>query len=114
VASNPPSYYCWRGPDLLLYCQLQPQASRDQWVGVVRSDPHGERLKIRVKAPPQDGRANARLIAFLAQQFGVTQRAVHIDSGASGRLKTVRVERPATLPRDPALAPSIAQPPATL
>jgi uncharacterized protein (TIGR00251 family) len=107
-------YYCWRGPDLLLYCQLQPQAVRDEFVGVVCSDPHGERLKIRIKAPPLDGRANARLIAFLARQFGVVQRAVHIESGAAGRLKTVLIERPGSLPVDPALAPSIAPSPATL
>lgn len=107
-------YYEWRGQDLLLYCQLQPQAARDEFVGVVSSDPHGERLKIRIKAPPLDGRANARLIAFLAGEFGTTQRAVHIESGASGRLKTVLIERPAALPTHPALVPSIAPPQATL
>jgi uncharacterized protein (TIGR00251 family) len=114
VASEREHYYCWRGPDLLLYCQLQPQANRDEFVGVVRSDPHGERLKIRIKAPPLDGRANARLITFLAGEFGVAQRAVHIESGATGRLKTVLIERPSSLPSDPALLPSIAPPPATL
>lgn len=107
-------YYRWRGPDLLLYCHLQPQAVRDEFVGVVRSDPHGERLRIRIKAPPLDGRANARLTAFLAQEFGVMQRAVHIESGTTGRRKTVLIERPASLPRGPALTPSIAPPPATL
>lgn len=114
MASEPGRYYCWRGPDLLLYCQLQPQASRDEFVGVVRSDPHGERLKIRIKAPPLEGRANARLIAFLAAQFDVVQRAVHIESGLSGRHKTVLIERPASLPTNPVLMPSIAPPPATL
>lgn len=107
-------YYDWRGLDLLLYCQLQPQAGRDEFVGVVSSDPHGQRLKIRIKAPPIDGRANSRLAAFLAQEFGVAQRAVHIESGASGRLKTVLIERPATLPRHAGLVPSIAPPPPTL
>jgi uncharacterized protein (TIGR00251 family) len=114
VASDPAHYYCWRGADLLLYCQLQPQASRDEFVGVVRSDPHGERLKIRIKAPPLEGRANARLVAFLAGQFGVAQRAVHIESGASGRHKTVLIERPTALPASAALIPSIAPSPATL
>jgi uncharacterized protein len=107
-------YYSWRGSDLLLYCHLQPQANRDEFVGVVQSEPCGERLKIRIKAAPQEGRANARLVAFLAQQFGVVQRAVHIESGATGRRKTVRIERPTLLPRDPALTPSIAPSPATL
>lgn len=114
MVSDPGRYYSWRGPDLLLYCQLQPQASRDEFTGVVRSDPHGERLKIRINAPPLEGRANARLIAFLAGQFGVPQRAVHIESGTSGRLKTVLIERPTALPTDAALTPSIAPSPATL
>jgi uncharacterized protein (TIGR00251 family) len=110
MASDRRGYYSWRGADLLLHCQLQPQASRDEFVGVTSSDAYGERLKVRVQAPPVDGKANDRLVAFLAGQFGVARRAVHIESGASARQKTVRIEQPGTLP--PAL--SIARPASTL
>jgi len=99
------SWYRWQKDALLLFCHLQPQASRDEFAGQ-----HGERLKIRIQAPPVDGKANARLIAFLAKRFGVVKGAVSIESGASGRQKTVRIEHPALLP--PEL--SIASPEATL
>ena len=46
----------------------------------------------RVKAPPVDGKANKELIALVAKQFGVRKSAVEIRSGASGRMKLVRIE----------------------
>jgi uncharacterized protein len=88
-----PQHYRWDGAALLLFCHLQPGASRDEFAGL-----HGERLKIRIAAPPLDGRANGQLIAFLAAQCGVAKQAVSIVSGAGGRHKTVRIEHPATLP----------------
>lgn len=103
-------FYRWQNGDLLLFCHLQPQASRDEFAGTLTTDTFGERLKIRITAPPLDGRANAHLIAFLAKQFGVAKRAVTISSGDSSRQKTVRIEQPTKTP--PAL--SIAPPPATL
>jgi uncharacterized protein (TIGR00251 family) len=108
-------YYEWRGADLLLYCQLQPQASRDAFVGALAGDTSSVnrpdmRLKIRIAAPPVEGKANAHLIAFLAAEFGVAKRAVSIVSGALGRQKTVLIERPKQLPS----ALSIAPPPTTL
>lgn len=45
----------------------------------------------RLKSPPVDGRANAELIALVAAQFGCLRSAVSIRSGASGRMKLVRV-----------------------
>ena len=59
---------------------------------------HGDRLKVRVCAPPLDGRANAELLAFLARQFGVPRRRVHITAGDASRDKTVEIENPAELP----------------
>jgi uncharacterized protein (TIGR00251 family) len=55
-----------------------------------------------------DGKANARLISFLAAQFGVAKQAVSIVSGESGRQKTVRIEQPFTIPPMLAIAaPSV-------
>jgi uncharacterized protein YggU (UPF0235/DUF167 family) len=45
----------------------------------------------RLKSLPVDGRANAELIALVAAQFGCRRSAVSIRSGASGRMKLVRV-----------------------
>jgi uncharacterized protein (TIGR00251 family) len=46
----------------------------------------------RVKAPPVDGKANAALIALVAAHFGLRKAQVSIRSGASGRMKLVRLE----------------------
>ena len=45
-----------------------------------------------VKAPAIEGRANQELVALIARQFHCVKAAVAIKSGASGRLKVVRIE----------------------
>jgi len=52
---------------------------------------HGEALKIRLAAPPVDGKANAALLAFLAQACGVPKSAVSLLSGETSRSKRVRI-----------------------
>jgi uncharacterized protein (TIGR00251 family) len=46
----------------------------------------------QIKSPPVDGRANEELIALVARHFGCRKSAVSIQSGASGRLKRVRID----------------------
>jgi len=87
------SYYQWQGDDLILSCHLQPKASRDEFCGQ-----HGDSLKIRIKAPPIEGRANSQLISFLAKQFGVAKKAVTILSGELGRQKRVCIREPVKIP----------------
>ena len=45
----------------------------------------------RIKAPPVDGKANIELVTLIARHFGVRKAQVSIRSGASGRLKLVRI-----------------------
>ena len=45
-----------------------------------------------LKSPPIDGKANTELIALVARHFGCRRAAVTIKSGASGRMKLVRIE----------------------
>ena len=91
--------YHWEGDDLVLDLRIQPRASRDELAG-----PHGDRLKLRITAPPGDGRANAHLIAFLAEVCGVPKAQVTLISGETGRDKRVRIQRPRRLP--PGIAPA--------
>lgn len=86
-------FYRWDGDDLILAVQVQPRASLDTLDGS-----HGERLKIRLTAPPVDGKANSQLIRFLARQFGVPKRQVQLLSGESSRAKRVRIQHPRLLP----------------
>jgi len=46
----------------------------------------------KLKPPPMDGKAQAELIALVAARFGRLKPAVSIKSGASGRMKLVRIE----------------------
>jgi len=46
----------------------------------------------QIKAPPTDGKANEELIALVARHFAAPKSAVSIKSGASGRIKLVRIE----------------------
>ncbi|MCI0748987.1 MAG: DUF167 domain-containing protein [Nevskiales bacterium] len=46
----------------------------------------------RLKSPPVDGKANEELVALVAEHFKCRKAAVSIKSGASGRMKWVKVE----------------------
>ena len=52
------------------------------------------RIKIRLAAPPVDGKANEALVEFLAGEYGVPKRNVTIESGLSSRQKRVSIWRP--------------------
>ncbi len=91
-------WFRWDGDDLLLDCHLQPKASKDEFAGL-----HGERLKIRLTAPPVEGKANAHLLAFLGQAFGVAKSLVSLEGGELNRQKRVRIRTPRTLPALPGL-----------
>ena len=64
----------------MLAVHVQPRAHRDEIVGT-----HGDRLKIRIAAPPVEGRANQHLIGFLAEVFDVPASNVELLGGSSGR-----------------------------
>ncbi|SFF84939.1 DUF167 family protein [Neptunomonas qingdaonensis] len=87
------TFYRWQDNTLTLSCQIQPKSSRDEIVGL-----QADSVKIRITAPPVDGKANAHLIKFLAKAFGVSRSAVSIASGETGRKKVVRIEDPDKLP----------------
>lgn len=70
---------------LALHCQ--PGAKQTQVVGW-----HGGRIKIQLKAPPVDGKANDVLLAFLSKTLGVPRHSLNLESGANQRIKRVRVE----------------------
>ena len=72
---------------LLLQLKVQPNASRSGWAG-----PHGQRLKIRLQSPPQNGKANRELLRFLSKSLGIVKSNLELIRGQSSRDKTVRIE----------------------
>ena len=75
------------GGVVLLAVKAVPGAKRDEVVGRL-----GDRLKVRVSAPPEGGRANAAICELIARELGVSVRAVSVVRGASSPEKTVRIE----------------------
>src|SRR5690606_19883644 len=67
--------------------KVVPRASRDEVVGWL-----GDRLKIKIAAPPQDGRANDALEAFLAERLGVPRRSVRVAAGHGSTSKIVEID----------------------
>ena len=89
----PKPWYRWQNGVLILEIRVQPRASHDEIAGA-----RGERLKIRLTAPPVDGKANSQLLKFLATLFGVRRNQVTLISGARNRDKRIAIESPKTLP----------------
>ena len=73
--------------DLQLTVHVQPGAKTTSCAGI-----HGDALKIRLAAPPVDGKANEELVALVARHFGSPKSAVRIKAGAGGRMKLVQVD----------------------
>lgn len=74
------------GDDVVLSLHVQPGAKKTEVAGA-----HGDALKLRLSAPPVEGRANECLIAFLAGRLGVPKSRVTIEAGATSRAKRVRI-----------------------
>jgi uncharacterized protein (TIGR00251 family) len=85
AAGGPPWCRCL-ADGLELSLHVQPGARRTALAGE-----HGGRLKLAVRAPATDGRANQAVLALVAEVAGVPQRAVELVSGAGARDKRVRI-----------------------
>ena len=72
---------------VVLSLHVQPGAKRTEFVG-----PHGDAMKLRLAAPPVDGKANAALVSFIADFCGVARAAATLVSGTTSRAKRVRIE----------------------
>lgn len=66
--------------------RVVPRANKSEIVGV-----EGDSLKVRLKAPPVEGKANEALVKFIAERLAVSKSQVEILSGHASRTKVVRV-----------------------
>ena len=74
------------GGDALIRVKAVPGASRDEVAGAV-----GDRLKVRVSAPAEGGKANEAICRVVAKALGVKKRQVTVESGHSSAEKVIRV-----------------------
>ncbi|HHJ17805.1 MAG TPA: YggU family protein [Gammaproteobacteria bacterium] len=89
----PAPWYHWQDGKLILDIRVQPRASHDEIAGTLDG-----RLKIRLTAPPVDGKANQTLLKFLAKLCAVSKSQVTLLSGPGSRNKRVAISAPKKLP----------------
>ena len=80
---------CWSEMSWVLKVSIHatPGARRTEAAGM-----HGNALKVRLAAPPVDGKANEALLTWAADVFGVPRRQVDLLHGAAGRQKVLAVQ----------------------
>lgn len=90
---NKPPVYHWRNGSLLLNVYIQPNAPRDDYAGIFNNC-----IKLKIKAPPVEGKANQELLRFIGKTFAVPQSSVRILQGEGSRYKKIEILNPAVLP----------------
>jgi uncharacterized protein (TIGR00251 family) len=79
--------YRVRPDGIVLAVRLTPRASRDGIDGLKEG-----RIQARVRAVPEDGRANAALVELVADEIGVPKSTIEVTAGHIARLKTLHIK----------------------
>lgn len=72
--------------ETIIKIKVEPRSSRSGVVGQ-----YGDALKVKLAAPPVEGKANEELIKVLAKEFGISKKDIEIISGHSSKNKVVRL-----------------------
>ena len=80
------------GGGVVFALRLTPKGGRDAIEGWLVGADGKEHLKARVSVAPEDGKANAALIALLAKMLGLPKSAIRIAAGETSRLKTIAIK----------------------
>jgi uncharacterized protein len=81
-----------RGDSALLHVAVSPHARRTGADGL-----HDGALRVRLVAPPVDGKANGLLLDWLASELGLPRRAVRVARGATSRRKSIEIDATAAV-----------------
>ncbi len=87
------SFYQWQDKNLLLKLHVQPRAKENTIAGI-----HGDMLKLKIKSPPVDNKANKEIVSYLAKEFDVSKASVELISGQNSRDKRILIEEVKVLP----------------
>ena len=91
-------WYNWKSGDLLLRLKVQTRASTEKFAELLE-----DRIKLRIKAPAVDGKANEAIIKVLSREFRTPKSHIQILSGHSSKKKLVLIQKPGHLPDLPGL-----------
>ena len=84
------NWYEEKDGDIVIRVRVVPRAATDAIMGVIG----GEALKVRIQAPPVEGKANTYLVKFLARQWKIPRNHIGIIAGGTGRTKRLRISSP--------------------
>lgn len=73
------------GVEVAIY--VQPNSAKTQIIGE-----HNGQIKIKIKAPPSEGRANEEVIEFLSELLRLPQKNIHLIKGEKSREKKILIE----------------------
>ena len=90
------TYILTSNSQTLLKVYIQPAASKNEIVGLYGNP---ARLKIKIKAPPQDGEANAGVISFISNILGISKSKVELLRGETSRQKDLLIDLPIEIVR---------------
>jgi len=82
---------------MILRIKLTPNSSQDEVIGWEDDPTVGRYLRIRLKAPPVEGKANQALVKFIAKQLSLSKSAVLLEKGQTSRFKTLSLPDSANL-----------------
>ena len=74
---------------LIVSLRVIPRASKDGFQGLL-----GDALKVRIQAPPVEGKANTYLLRFLSKQWKIPKSTLELLSGETGRNKRICIQHP--------------------
>lgn len=75
----------------ILKIYVQPGASKNEIVGLYGAPP---RMKIKIKAPPQDGEANLEVLLFISKILGISKSRIELMRGQTSRQKDLLIDLP--------------------
>ena len=86
MSSNTNDYFKIAGNDIIIKAKIVPGSSKNKIVGV-----YNDTIKIALTAPPVEGKANKKCIAYLAKYFDVAKSKIVIISGQTSKNKLIRI-----------------------
>jgi uncharacterized protein (TIGR00251 family) len=93
--SDSPAPWTRAAGGLVLAVRLTPKAGCDAIEGIARLSDGRSVLKVRVRAAPREGEANAALIKLMAKTLGIAARHIRLTTGEASRVKRLLITGPA-------------------
>ncbi|MBN2686234.1 MAG: YggU family protein [Pontiellaceae bacterium] len=75
---------------IIINVRVVPRAAKDGVAGLLGT----EALKVRIQAPPVEGKANAYLVKYLSKRWKISRSDIEILSGETGRNKRIQISNP--------------------